>query len=1555
MGAMIAARVFCLLFGILHIVTSQRKPSFANYSGDARNNYALWLLNGAPDTKVEFPGYDGWYNNLARPDSGAIDKPLLRRSPAAYEDGTYLPAGSDRPNPFELSDKLLSGPIGSQSKTGKNALLVFFGQQVVEEILDAQRPACPPEYFNIKIPEYHRYRNLSKHTEMPLLRTRFDQRTGLNPNNPRQQLNEITPYIDGGLMYGISKQWADQLRTYSNGTIDPDGMLASSHDGLFPEYNTHRLPLANPPPPFHHKEFIENHEIFNVSRFFKLGNPRGNENTFLLTFGILWFRWHNYLAKSIRGLHRDWPSEKVFNEARKWVIATQQHIIMDEWLPSWIDPSHIPAYRSYDASIDPQIDQFFQAAAFRFGHTLVTPGVYIRDYQRSNCATTISKPVRTCNAFWRPQDAIQKRIGNLYVDIDRVLMGMAMQMCEKEDHKIVEDLRGNVFGPLEFPRRDLMAINIQRGREHGLPDFNSARKAYNLPRVDSVDHFPDDVNQTIKDELMRLYQNNFDNIDTWVGGILETRDGPGELFEAIIIDQFRRIRDGDRFWYENLANGLFTRDEVTRIKSITLYDIIMTVTMLDSNDIQTNVFRVPTSNEPFAICRLQQSNCTERGRTMPCFHLPILNEAVLNETCLQGSTYDYFSNSEASFILTFTIVSAIIAGLIGAIYTMVYFKQKSVESLSSITPAASVIQDGIVSKEMINKRGATRLVIVNITGTHINVLSGNGVRLRKLDCKNGVTCISTIDKPYIVIKPRNEYDLVLTFESHNIQFHAYNKITQSLRGSSCTVNEEANRTFKSLLPTLVSKKQRQKQLEVFCRVVFAQAFKLPHNKKELLSTDSKIADIMKMELTLEEFSNLLNMRSDSQFVNLMFKLIDVDLNGFVSFGEFLNLMVIFSEGTTVDKARLLFDMYDIEQIKSLPIEAFKDMILSFMENVTGNIKNEDLKVTIDSLMKQANLQNKTALDFQDFMRVIGEDGVQHLENVNLQFKYGSTNMQQIENSRQHIIEDIYGTIGSNSAPQENVANNLSDNRALTDMTKMFAFVKDIEKNSTVIFWKFLYTLILLSIFAERAYYYSVEREHSGLRRIAGYGVTVTRGAASAMMFTYSSLLVTMCRNLITILRDTALHQYFPFDASVDFHKYIAYWAFVFTIMHIVGHAFNFYHISTQTADDLTCLFRNYFHATHEIPKFHYWCWQTMTGFTGIVLTIIAGIIYVFALPIARSKLYNVFWISHSIYPLFYIFLILHGSGRLIQEPFTHYFLLGPIILFTLDQIISISRKKIEFLVEEAKILPSNVTMLKIHKPTQFSYKSGQWVRIACLELNRHEYHPFTLSSSPDEPFLSVHIRAVGPWTRHIRTLYDEAVQYNKPLPTLFIDGPFGEGHQDWYKYEVSVLIGGGIGVTPFASILKDILFKASINQQVPSKKVYFLWVSKTQKQFEWLIDLLREVEKRDVNKIISNHIYVTQFYEKFDLRTIMLFIFERHFKRITNKSLFTNLNADTHFGRPVFKDFFRRVIMHNTFDINKIGIFSCGSPTMVNAVEEACIENNKSDEQIILEHHYQTF
>ena len=149
---------------------------------------------------------------------------------------------------------------------------------------------------------------------------------------------------------------------------------------------------------------------------------------------------------------------------------------------------------------------------------------------------------------------------------------------------------------------------------------------------------------------------------------------------------------------------------------------------------------------------------------------------------------------------------------------------------------------------------------------------------------------------------------------------------------------------------------------------------------------------------------------------------------------------------------------------------------------------------------------------------------------------------------------------------------------------------------------------------------------------------------------------------------------------------------------------------------------------------------------------------------------------------------------------------------------------------KAELLPSAVTHLQFRKPDNFEYKSGQWVRIACIAQSSLEYHPFTLTSAPHEENLSVHVRAVGPWTRNLRKSYDTDSPHVRRaengrilLPKLYLDGPFGEGHQDWYKYSVSVLVGGGIGVTPFASILKDLVHRLQTNVKLPCNKVSLLF------------------------------------------------------------------------------------------------------------------------------------
>ena len=128
-------------------------------------------------------------------------------------------------------------------------------------MLDVQLPGCIPEYENMLVPKCHPLfdPNCQSERYIPFLRSRYDFRTGYSPSNPRQQLNEITPWFDGTLMYGPAKGWADALRAYTRGEL-----AANNQDNplylQLPPVNTIGLPYANPPPP-------ANHTLLSVNRF----------------------------------------------------------------------------------------------------------------------------------------------------------------------------------------------------------------------------------------------------------------------------------------------------------------------------------------------------------------------------------------------------------------------------------------------------------------------------------------------------------------------------------------------------------------------------------------------------------------------------------------------------------------------------------------------------------------------------------------------------------------------------------------------------------------------------------------------------------------------------------------------------------------------------------------------------------------------------------------------------------------------------------------------------------------------------------------------------------------------------------------------------------------------------------------------------------------------------------------------------------------------------------------------------------------------------------------
>jgi len=270
------------------------------------------------------------------------------------------------------------------------------------------------------------------------------------------------------------------------------------------------------------------------------------------------------------------------------------------------------------------------------------------------------------------------------------------------------------------------------------------------------------------------------------------------------------------------------------------------------------------------------------------------------------------------------------------------------------------------------------------------------------------------------------------------------------------------------------------------------------------------------------------------------------------------------------------------------------------------------------------------------------------------------------------------------------------------------------------------------------------------------------------------------------------------------------------------------------------------------------------------------------------------------------------------------------------------------------ILPSDVIMIKFYRPPNFKFLSGQYIRVSFTGIKPQEFHSLSITSAPHEDFLSIHVKAIGTWTWRLRNYFDpdykpqpediDEIQEDTishgdgDIPKIRLQGPFGGGNQDWYKFEIAVMVGAGIGVTPYASILNDLVFGTSTNRYsgVACKKVYFLWICPSHRHFEWFIDVLREVEKKDVTNVLEMHIFITQFFNKFDLRTTMLYICENHFQRLSNKrSLFTGLKASNHFGRPDMPAFLKFVQQRHSY-VSSIGVFSCGPKAVTRGNSLAC-------------------
>ncbi|XP_062404238.1 dual oxidase 1 isoform X2 [Sardina pilchardus] len=1312
-----------------------------------------------------------------------------------------------------------------------------------------------------------------------------------------------------------------------------------------------------------------------------LGNSWANENVFTAAEGVVWFRYHNYLAFQLHELHPDWSDEQLFQGARKRLIATLQSIALYEWLPSYLG-NPLPPYPGYQKYVDPGVSPEFAVAAARFGLTLAPSGVYMRNsschYRAvANGDGTTSPAMRLCNSFWNRHNP------NLQTaeDVDELILGMASQIAEREDHVVVEDLRDYMYGTLRFSRSDAVAMTIQRGRDFGLAGYSEVREALNLPPLHTWAHLNPELNRSnpqLLRELSGLYGSDLSRLELFPGGLLEAAGGPGPVFSALISEQFQRIRNGDRFWFENRQNGLFTEEEILSIRNTTLHDVIVAVTSARPGDIQSDVFFWRNGD--------------------PCPQPEQLNASGL-PPCTPPFSVDFFDGgSKAGFgilvivLFLFPVVSFLVA--VGVAFFRKYrFKkfQKS-QKTSDTSRRDNTPSTGITAEEWQGVDEPARSVCVELDEQlRLQVCVPGGAALRSLSLaghthlQSPLTLLLSSDRQQraLLLKLPKEYDLVLLFEDEERRA-AFLGLLHSSLGEQQQVSTRSLRE-KELLREAVTREQRERIVEVFFRNAFAKVLDIEkRDAGDLKGVSSRrMREALQCELSGSEFADALGLKPDSLFVQSMFTLADKDGNGYLSMQEFLDVIVIFMKGSPEEKSKLLFAMHDINGDGFLSREEFSTLLRSFMEISSSCLSKGQAQEVLEAMLQAAGFHAKEQITWEDFHLLLRdhEDELQFAQlnikgmetqgkkRINQQYRVSFITRQKNRPSAGEKDDLLNGSPGSDGADLRRRRGNRSglstaklyvkpqrERYSRSPVQQRVQQFKRLVENYRrhIVTFCIIYG-ISAGVALERCYYYGVQAVSSGVPETSAVGIVVSRGSAAAISFLFPYMLLTVCRNIITKCRETFLNRYIPFDAAIDFHRLMAMSAIILTVVHSLGHVVNLYIFSISELSILACLFPQVLSNNgSEMPfKWTFWFFQTVPGMTGILLLLVLSFIYVFASRYFRRVSFRGFWLTHYLYVIVYLLTVIHGSYALLQQPRFYIYLIPPALLFLLDKLISLNRKKVEIPVVKAEILPSGVTHLEFKRPQGFVYRSGQWVRVACLALGTDEYHPFTLTSAPHEETLSLHIRAVGPWTSQLRQCYSPHTHLEAGYPKLYLDGPFGEGHQEWTDFQVSVLVGGGIGVTPFASILKDLVFKSSIKAKVQCKKVYFIWVTRTQRQFEWVSDIIREVEEADVQDLVSVHIYITQLAQKFDLRTTMLYVCERHFQKVWNRSVFTGLRSVTHFGRPPFLSFFSSLQEVHP-EVGKIGVFSCGPPGLTKNVEKACRQMNKQDQAHFI-HHYENF
>ncbi|CAL0304825.1 unnamed protein product [Lupinus luteus] len=665
------------------------------------------------------------------------------------------------------------------------------------------------------------------------------------------------------------------------------------------------------------------------------------------------------------------------------------------------------------------------------------------------------------------------------------------------------------------------------------------------------------------------------------------------------------------------------------------------------------------------------------------------------------------------------------------------------------------------------------------------------------------------------------------------------------------------------------------------------------------------------------------------------------------------------------------------------LQIFFDMADS---NDDGRITREEIQELI-MLSASANKLSKLKEQAEGYAALIMEE----LDPENL----GYIELWQLEMLL--LQKDCYMNYSrQHSTTSVSWSQNLTELKTKNVMQRLYKTLQSLASQ----YWRrgwilILWLLTIACLFAWKFYQY---RKRSTFQ-VMSYCLPIAKGAAETLKLNMALILLPVCGNTLTWLRSTRARKFVPFDDNINFHKMIAVAILVGVAVHACTHLACDFPLLINSSPENFSLISSEFNDKKPTYK------SLLTGIEGVTgITMVSLMAFSFTLashyfrrnavrlpqPFNRLTGFNAFWYSHHLLGLVYVLLLIHGSSLNLTHHWyqktTWMYISVPLLLYVGERALRTCRSEhYSVKVLKVSVLPGNVFSLTMPKPNGFKYKSGQYIFLQCPKISPFEWHPFSITSAPGDEYLSVHIRTAGDWTQALKLHFtkdeslpsangsatlDELVEMDqRGQLKLLVDGPYGAPAQDYQNYDVLLLIGLGIGATPFISILRDLLNHTRTSDEHPESNIetsrsdgssssftssnltpdgnkrsqrttnaYFYWVTREPESFEWFKGVMDEVAEMDHKGQIELHNHLTSVYEEGDARSTLIKMIQALNHAKHGVDILSGTRVRTHFARPNWNEVFTKLASKHP--CSTVGVFYCGMPVLAKELKKLSLEQS---------------